>query len=277
MMDIVFRRGYRGNLKCAILDWAGTTMDYGVYAPAGVFLEVFRRQGVAISMEEARAPMGAHKKVHLQKITEIPAVARRWQETKGRPVGPADIEAMFADFVPLQLACLRDYSRLIPGTLQAMSDFKARRMVTGSTTGYTRAMVDITLLEAKKQGYVPDCTVAADEVPAGRPFPYACWKNAIELQVWPAEACVKIGDTVPDVGEGLNAGMWVIGLALTGNEVGLNEQELAALDPAERQQRLKRAEDKLAAAGAHYVAAGIWGVPPLIDDINRRLAAGERP
>jgi phosphonoacetaldehyde hydrolase len=268
---------YRGNLKCAILDWAGTTMDYGVYAPAVVFLEVFRRQGVAITMEEARAPMGAHKKVHLQKITESPEVVRRWQEIKGRPVGPADIEAMYADFVPLQLACLQEYSRLIPGTLEVISDFKARGMLTGTTTGYTRAMVDITLREAQKQDYVPDCTVAADEVPAGRPFPYACWKNAIELQVWPAEACVKIGDTVPDVGEGLNAGMWVIALALTGNEVGLNEQEVAALDSADRQRRLRRAQQKLAAAGAHYVAQGIWDVPPLIDDINRRLAAGERP
>jgi phosphonoacetaldehyde hydrolase len=276
-MDFAPHRGYRGNLKCAILDWAGTTMDYGVYAPAVVFLEVFQRQGVVISMEEARAPMGAHKKVHLQQITEMPAVARRWREVKGRPVGPADIEAMYADFVPLQLACLKDYSRLIPGTLRVMSDFKARRMVTGSTTGYTRAMVDITLREAEKQGYVPDCTVAADEVPAGRPFPYACWKNAIELQAWPAEACVKIGDTVPDVGEGLNAGMWVIGLALTGNEVGLNEQEVAALAPADRQRRLERAREKLTVAGAHYVAEGIWEVPALIDDINRRLAAGERP
>jgi phosphonoacetaldehyde hydrolase len=248
-----------------------------VYAPAVVFLEVFRRQGVAITMEEARAPMGAHKKVHLQKITESPEVVRRWQEIKGRPVGPADIEAMYADFVPLQLACLQEYSRLIPGTLEVISDFKARGMLTGTTTGYTRAMVDITLREARKQGYVPDCTVAADEVPAGRPFPYACWKNAIELQVWPAEACVKIGDTVPDVGEGLNAGMWVIALALTGNEVGLNEQEVAALDSADRQRRLRRAQQKLAAAGAHYVAQGIWDVPPLIDDINRRLAAGERP
>jgi phosphonoacetaldehyde hydrolase len=276
-VDFVIRRGYRGNLKCAILDWAGTTMDYGVFAPAVVFLEVFQRQGVAISMEEARAPMGAHKKVHLQQITELPAVARRWQEAKGRPVGPADIEAMYAQFVPLQLACLQEYSRLIPGTLETMSDFRARRMRIGTTTGYTRAMVDVTLREARRQGFVPDHTVAADEVPEGRPSPYACWKNAIALEVWPAEACVKIGDTVPDVGEGLNAGMWVIALALTGNEVGLNEEQVAALDPPERQRLVGRAQAKLAAAGAHYVVEGIWQVPPLIDRINRRLADGERP
>jgi phosphonoacetaldehyde hydrolase len=221
--------------------------------------------------------MGAHKKVHIRKITEMPAVAERWHRIKGREVRPADIDAMFAEFVPLQLACLGEYSRLIPGTLEVLADFKARKMVTGSTTGYTRAMVDVNLRDAKRQGYVPDCTVASDEVPAGRPFPYACWKNAIELEVWPAEACVKIGDTVPDVGEGLNAGMWVIGLTLTGNEVGLNEREVAALDDADRERRVRRAEERLAMAGAHYVVEGIWQVPPLIDDINRRLAAGEKP
>ena len=276
-MDFVFRRSYRGSLKCAILDWAGTTMDYGVYAPAVVFIEVFKREGVEITMEEARGPMGAHKKVHIRKITEMPAVARRWREIKGREVSSEDVDRMFEQFVPLQLQCLGQYSKLIPGTPEVLADFKKRGIATGSTTGYTRAMVDINLKEAEKQGYVPDCTVASDEVPAGRPFPFACWKNAIELQAWPVEACVKIGDTVPDVAEGLNAGMWVIGLALTGNEVGLNEQEVEALEPGDRQRRLDRAREKLAMAGAHYVVDGIWDVPPLVDEINRRLSAGEKP
>jgi phosphonoacetaldehyde hydrolase len=276
-MDFLFKRTYRGPVKCAILDWAGTTMDYGVYAPAVVFIEVYKRQGVEISMEEARAPMGAHKKVHIQKIAEMPSVARRWRELKGRPVTPQDVERMFEQFVPLQLACLGDYSKLIPGTLEALADFKRRGMLTGSTTGYTRAMVDINLREAHKQGYHPDATVASDEVPAARPYPFACWKNAIDLQVWPVEACVKIGDTLPDVAEGLNAGMWSVALALTGNEVGLNEEEVQGLSPDDRKGRLQRAYERLAAAGAHYVIDGIWDAPRIIDEINRRLAAGEKP
>jgi phosphonoacetaldehyde hydrolase len=276
-MEFLYRRSYRGPLKCAILDWAGTTMDYGVYAPAVVFIEVYRRQGIEITMEEARAPMGAHKKVHIRKIAEIPAVARRWREARGRQPTAADIDRMFEEFVPLQLAGLAQYSKLIPGTLEALDDMKKRGMVTGSTTGYTRAMVDINLREARAQGYVPDSTVASDEVPAGRPCPYACWKNAIDLQVWPAEACVKIGDTLPDIGEGLNAGMWTVAVALTGNEMGLNEEEVAALAPADRERRLLQARERLAMAGAHCVVDGIWNVPAALDEINRRLAAGERP
>jgi len=276
-MEFLFRRSYRGSLKGAILDWAGTTMDYGVYAPVVVFLEVFRRQGVEITMAEARAPMGMHKKEHLRRIAESPAVSARWRQVKGREVQAEDIETMFADFVPLQLACLARYAQLIPGSLEALADFRARRMLTGTTTGYTRVMVDVVLEEARRQGYAPDCTVAADEVPAGRPAPYACWKIAIQLRVWPAEACIKIGDTVPDIGEGLNAGMWTIALALTGNEVGLNEQEVRALAPEERQRKTRAAAERLAAAGAHYVVEGIWDLPPVIDEINRRLASGEKP
>jgi phosphonoacetaldehyde hydrolase len=138
-------------------------------------------------------------------------------------------------------------------------------------------MMEVLLPEAERQGYRPDCTVAADEVPAGRPRPYACWQNAILLQVWPAEACVKIGDTAPDVAEGLNAGMWTVALALTGNEVGLNEEELAALPPEQSRRLAGEAAEKLAAAGAHYVVDGIWELPPVLDDINRRLAGGEKP
>jgi phosphonoacetaldehyde hydrolase len=276
-MEILSRRSYRGSLKCAILDWAGTTVDYGVFAPAVVFLEVFRRRGVEISMAEARAPMGLHKKEHLRRIAESPSVAGRWRQVLGREVRAEDLEAMYADFVPLQLACLGRYARLIPGTLEAQADFRARRMLTGTTTGFTRAMVEVVLEEARRQGYTPDCTVAADEVPAGRPAPYACWKIAIELRVWPAEACVKIGDTVPDIEEGLNAGMWAVGLALTGNEVGLSQQEVGALSPEERQRRSGEAAEKLTRAGAHYVVEGIWDLPPLVDEINRRLAGGQKP
>jgi phosphonoacetaldehyde hydrolase len=276
-MEFFLRRGYRGSLKSAILDWAGTTVDYGVFAPAVVFLEVFRRQGVEITMAEARAPMGLHKKEHLRRIAEAPAVTARWRQAKGRDLRSEDIEAMYADFVPLQLACLGRYGQLIPGTLQALANFKARGMKTGTTTGYTRAMLDVVLQEARRQGYGPDCTVAADEVPEGRPSPYACWQNAIALQVWPAEACVKIGDTVPDVEEGLNAGMWTVGLSLTGNEVGLSEQEVTALAPEERRRRSRLAADRLTQAGAHFVVDGIWDLPPVIDQINQRLAGGEKP
>jgi phosphonoacetaldehyde hydrolase len=104
-----------------------------------------------------------------------------------------------------------------------------------------------------------------------------CLQNAMNLGVYPMETCVKIGDTLPDVAEGLNAGMWTIGVAKTGNEMGLNEQEIAALDADELDRRLSRAYQRMVQAGAHYVVDSIADVPPLLDAINARLARGERP
>jgi len=276
-MEFVFQRSYRGPLKAVLLDWAGTTMDYGCYAPAVVFVEVFKRQGVPITMDQAREPMGAHKRVHIQKITQIDAVRRLWEETHGRPPSEQDVDRMFAEFVPLQLQCLADYADLIPGTLEVVADFRKRGMKVGSTTGYTGEMMQLLCSEATKRGYTPDATVCATDVPAGRPEPWMCLENAQRLRIFPMEAVVKAGDTLPDIYEGLNAGMWSIGIAMTGNELGLNEAELAQLDPETRERKRRRAYERMAQAGAHYVVDSIADVPPLLDAINARLARGERP
>ena len=276
-MTFCYRRTYQGPVKLVILDWAGTTMDYGCYAPAVVFIEVYSRKGVDISIEEAREPMGAHKLVHIRKISQIPAVARRWQEVHGRPCTEEDVQAMFEEFVPLQLDCLAEYADLIPGTLDTVAELRARGIKIGSTTGYTREMMELLLREAADRGYEPDATVCASDVPAGRPEPWMCLANAQTLGIFPMEACVKIGDTLPDIDEGLNAGMWTIGLAKTGNEVGLNEQEIAELPAAELQRRLDRAYQRMAQSGAHYVVDTVAEVLPLIDQIQERLASGERP
>ncbi|MBI4638572.1 MAG: phosphonoacetaldehyde hydrolase [Candidatus Rokubacteria bacterium] len=276
-MTFVYRRVYRGKIQAALLDWAGTTMDFGCMAPAVVFVKVFERAGVPITMDEARAPMGAHKRVHIRKIIELDAVRARWQAAHGRPPGEQDVDRMFADFVPLQVECLSDYSDLIPGTLEVVKALRARAIKIGSTTGYLRDMMEINLRDAKRQGYEPDSTVCASEVPAGRPAPFMCLQNVINLQVSPVEACVKIDDTVPGIEEGLNAGMWTIGLAISGNEVGLPLEAWLALPDAEQEARRQRAHERMRRAGAHYVVDTIADVLPCFDDIEARLARGEKP
>ncbi len=98
----------------------------------------------------------------------------------------------------------------------------------------------------------------------------------MNLEIYPMEAFVKIGDTLPDIAEGLNAGMWTIGLAKTGNEMGLTEQEINALEPDVLNVKLERAYQRMHQAGAHYVLDSIAEVPPILDEINARLARGER-
>ncbi|MEK7837033.1 MAG: phosphonoacetaldehyde hydrolase [candidate division NC10 bacterium] len=276
-MTFTYERRYRGKIQAVLLDWAGTTMDYGCMAPAVVFVEVYKRQGVPITMDEARAPMGAHKRVHIQQISQLDSVRQRWEAAHTRPPTEADIDRMFAEFVPLQLACLSDYSTLIPGTLEVVAAMRQRGIKIGSTTGYLTEMMAINRKDGATQGYEPDSNVCASDVPAGRPYPYMCLQNVINLQVSPVEGCVKVDDTVPGVEEGLNAGMWSIGLAMSGNEVGLPLKDVQALPPADRERRRQRAYTRMSQCGAHYVVDSIADIMPCLDDIEQRLARGERP
>lgn len=276
-MTFRYHRTYRGKLQAVLLDWAGTTMDFGCIAPAVVFVEVFKRQGVPISMEEARAPMGAHKRVHIERITQLESVRRRWQEKHGRLPDDDDVEAMFKEFIPLQLQCLSDYSRMIPGALDTVNALRRRGYKIGSTTGYTTEMMKINLADARKQGYEPDSTVCASDVPQGRPYPFMCLQNVINLGVSPVEACVKIDDTRPGVEEGLNAGMWTIGLAISGNEIGLSLAEWEKLPKPEQERLRQGAYTRMYQSGAHYVVDSIADIMPCLDDIEARLARGERP
>lgn len=275
-MSFSYRRCYRGPIEAVLLDWAGTTMDFGCMAPAVVFIEVFKRKGVPIDIAEARAPMGAHKRTHIQRITELDSVRARWKKAHGRLPNDDDVSKMFKDFVPLQLKCLSDYSALIPGTLEIVAKLRKRGMKIGSTTGYLTEMMKINLRDAARQGYKPDSTVSASDVPAGRPYPHMCLQNVMNLGVSTVEACVKIDDTVPGVEEGLNAAMWTIGLAVSGNEVGLSLEDWQKLPKAAQAEKRARATRRMAQAGAHYVVDSIADIMPCIDDIQTRMARGER-
>lgn len=271
------RPAYTGPLRAVILDWAGTIVDYGSCAPAGVFVEVFRKHGVEITLVEARRPMGAEKRTHIATLFDEPDIALRWQHRYERPHTEADIDAIYADFIPMQLESLPNYANLIPGTIETVAACRARGLKVGTTTGYNREMLDLLLAEARDRGLEPDSAVAADEVPEGRPSPWMALTSAMQMNAYPVESCVKAGDTVPDILEGLNAGMWTVAVAKTGNELGLTEAGVSALHDTELEPLLNRAYDRLYTAGAHFVVDSIADIPPVLDEIEERLDLGERP
>jgi len=276
-MEFIFRRSYRGALKAVILDWAGTAVDFGSFAPTAVFLRLFESQGVHITAADARSGMDLMKKDHLRTILARPGVAEAWQKVHGAPTSEADIDSLFDNFAPMQLSVIKEYADPIPGLLEIVSNLRARGIKIGSTTGYIHSMMDVLGPEAAKRGYAPDAIVCPDDVPSGRPYPWMCYQNAIQLGVYPMEAMVKVGDTIPDIEEGLNAGMWTVGLSMTGNFVGLSEAEVQALASEQRKAVAERAAAQLYAAGAHYVIDGIWDFASVRNDIQSRLAQGERP
>ena len=280
MSDFVFTRSYRGKVKALILDWSGTTADAYVVAPAVVFVDVFKKQGVEISMAEARGPMGLRKDLHIKALTEVPEIRERWKGVKGKYPDQADVDAMFADFVPMQLDCLRQYTTLLPGVAEVTQRLQKQGIKIGSSTGFTRSMVDILEEEAAKQGYKPDASVAGDEVVHGaRPGPFMVYKNLDMLGVYPIQSVVKVDDTTSGVGEALEC-------RLLGRRRGalfqLHGHRHAAKSPTalsdeEIERRLAKTRDILRKAGAHYVIDSLADIEPVIDDINARLARGERP
>ncbi len=276
-MDFVFRRSYRGRIRAMILDWAGTTVDWGSMAPAEVFMRIFEEKGVPVTSEQVRRFMGKHKRDHIAALCSLDDVARRWQERYNRFPNERDIDDLYEAFIPAQKQALLDHADLIPGLLDAVRAFRSRRIKIGSTTGYTREVMDILVPRAAEQGYRPDAVVCSSDVPAGRPTPWMCFKNAIDLQVYPMEACVKVGDTPQDILEGLNAGMWTVGILMSGNEMGMSEEDIQMLEPSVLKAMRERARDRLYQAGAHFVVDTIADVPDVLDDISALLIAGDKP
>ncbi len=264
-------------IRAAILDWAGTTVDFGSRAPVEAFLSVFSGLDIHVSTADARGPMGRAKRDHLGAIFALPHIAAQWQHRFGHAPTEAEIDAVYRSFVPTQLAVLGQFAKPIPGVLDVVAQWRADGIRVGSTTGYTKSMLDIVAHAAVGQGYQPDAMVAGDQTPAGRPAPWMIWQNLQSLGVWPPAAVVKIGDTAADVDEGRNAGCWTVALTACGNEVGLSEAEFAKLDASERDSLVALAHDALGRAGAHYLADSWAEIPGIFADINGRLAAGERP
>jgi phosphonoacetaldehyde hydrolase len=270
-------RRYRGKLQAVILDWAGTTVDYGSFSPIRAMQQVFRNRGIAVSDDEVRRDMGLLKKDHIRSLLHLPRVAEAWRQQTGREAAESDVEELYAEFQPLQLARLGQDSDLIPGVAEAVARMRRRGLKIGSTTGYTRPMLEILLRQAAAQGYEPDCSLVPDDVGGGRPQPWMCYEIALRLKIFPLESFVKVGDTVADTEEGLNAGMWTVGVVRTGNMVGLTQAQFAALAPAEREARLEAGRQHLKEAGTHYVIDNVSDFDPVFDEIEARLERGERP
>jgi phosphonoacetaldehyde hydrolase len=239
--------------------------------------QVFRQRDIAVSDAEVRRDMGLLKKDHIRSLLRTPRVAEAWRQHSGRQATESDVEELYRDFQPIQLARLDQDSDLIPGVADAIERMRRRGLKIGSTTGYTRPMLEILLKKAATQGYEPDCSLVPDDVGGGRPLPWMCYEIAVRLKVFPLESFVKVGDTVADTEEGLNAGMWTVGVVRTGNMVGLTQAEFDALSPAEREMRLQTGRERLMDAGTHYVIDNVSDFDPVFDEIDARLQRGERP
>jgi phosphonoacetaldehyde hydrolase len=264
-------------IRLVILDWAGTAVDHGSRAPLSAFVRAFAARGVEVTPEEARGPMGLSKKDHIRALLRLPAVARRWRQRHGGDVTEDDVDDLYRRFVPLQLNVIDEFAAVVPELLDCVGVLRDRRVAVGATTGYFREAAERVYRGAAAQGYRPDHCVCAEEVSAGRPAPWMIFRIMEALGVFPPAAVVKVGDTVPDIGEGLAAGAWSVGVVRSSSEVGCTAEEWAALPPPEQQRRSANCRAKLLAAGAHAVVDTLAELPALLDELGARIARGEKP
>lgn len=259
------------NIKGVIFDWAGTTIDYGCFSPVGAFIEAFKSKGIEITIDEAREPMGMLKIDHTRAILNMPRVKKLFKEKYNREATEEDINQLYDKFEKVLFSSLSDYVKFNPYVLEVLDELRTREIKIGTTTGYTKEMMDIILPIANEQGYNPDFTIASDEVKKGRPYPYMINENAKVLGIDDMKVLVKVGDTVVDIKEGKNAGTFTVGVILGSSELGLTYDEVNNMNKHELKIKMNLVREKLLNAGADYVIDDMRGLIDVIEKINLSL------
>ena len=265
-------------IEGVIFDWAGTTVDFGCFAPVNVFLRLFHDAGVDVTMAEARAPMGMLKRDHIRTMLEMPRIKEIWQERNKRPVQEEDVEALYAGFEPMLLESLSQFTEPLPSVVETVGRLREKGLKIGSTTGYTDSMLRIVLAGAKKKGYEPDFWVTPDSTGSyGRPYPYMIFRNIEALRLPSPWTVVKVGDTAADIQEGCNAGVWSVGVIVGSSQMGLSQSEFDDLEQDEQLAVIKVAEHAFLDAGADFTVKTMADLPVMIEWINSMVKEGIKP
>ena len=237
-----------------IFDWAGTTVDFGSFAPVQAFVEVFKEYGIEPTMEEVREPMGMLKIDHIRTMLNMPRIKECWVEKYQKEPADEDAQKLFSIFEEKLLSILHLYAEPKKETVAAVKKLREHGIKIGSTTGYTDKMMDIVVPLAKEKGYAPDVWFSPDSTNnVGRPYPYMIFENMKALNLMDVSKIIKAGDTVSDIKEGKNAGVFSVGIIVGGSEMGLTEEEYQALSKEEQAKKCAETAEKFKRAGADEV------------------------
>ncbi|WP_418697326.1 phosphonoacetaldehyde hydrolase [Bacteroides sp.] len=256
-------------ITCVIMDWAGTAIDYGCFAPLNAFLQVFEEKGIEISYRQAREPMGLLKIDHIKAILNMPEVRQQFQTLYKRDWNSDDVTEMYQSFEKHLFSSLRDFTDPIPNVLEVMEALRSQGIKIGSTTGYTQKMMDVVRPEAMSKGYTVDNLVTPDNLPGGRPAPYMIYRNMIDLAIPSVDEVIKVGDTIADIREGVNAKVHTLGVIIGSNEMGLTESEFELLTAEQKESLMEEVRTRMMKAGANAVFDAISELPDYINQLNK--------
>ena len=254
-------------IEAVIFDWAGTTVDYGCFAPVQAFKDAFNAYGIDPTFDQIREPMGMLKIDHIKRMLEMPTINEVFKTKYNRNYDKKDIDKIYELFEASLMAGITKHTGIKPYVIEIVNKLKEMKIKIGSTTGYTDMMMEPVLKSAKEQGYCPDCWYSPDATNhLGRPYTYMIFKNIQTLNVTSVKNVIKVGDTVSDIEEGLNAGVITIGVIEGSSTLGLNEEEFNNLDKIKKTELVEKVKQIYLDAGADYV---INNLSELIDIINK--------
>lgn len=242
------------NIEAVIFDWAGTTVDYGCFAPVQAFVEIFRHYGIEPTMDEVREPMGMLKRDHIKTMLAMSRLHALWVEKYGKDPEETDIDSLYALFEEKLMSILDQFVDVKPGVLETVATLREKGIKIGSTTGYTDDMMAVVVPKAAENGYAPDVWFSPNAVGnAGRPYPYMIYKNMEALGVHSVENVLKVGDTISDIKEGKNAGIFTIGVVEGSSELGLTQEEYEVMGEQEKAEKIKKVKQNFLDVGADAV------------------------
>lgn len=264
-------------LKAIIFDWAGTVVDFGSLCPASAFQAAFSAKAVPVAIDDIHRFMGIGKREHIQAVLRLPEVTSKWRSAYGRVPSEQDVDAVYELAERLMFETVASFAIPTPYLQAALNAVQRRGLKIGSTTGYTSGLMDRLAPVAKRKGFKPDFCVASDQVPRGRPWPWMIFKNMERLETCPPASVVKVGDTVADIEEGVNAGVWSVAVIESSSLVGRSRSQLESLSNRERNSLLQRASAQLGKAGAHFLIKNLSELENVLDQISNRLENGQCP
>jgi phosphonoacetaldehyde hydrolase len=139
-------------------------------------------------------------------------------------------------------------------------------------------MMDVVIPNAARKGYQPDYVITPDGTHSlGRPYPYMIYHNMEALKLSASWKVVKVGDTISDIQEGVNAGVWSVGVIIGSSEMGLSQEEFNALSDVEKETVISATQTSFIQNGADFTIRSMGELPQLIGRINVLISQGIRP
>lgn len=256
-------------IEAVIFDWAGTMVDYGCMAAIETYREIFAEYGITLTTEEIRKGMGQDKVDHIRQIIETDRIAKLWFEKTGMEPNEGDVSELNRQFQKVIIKKFEFHSEPKEHVRHTISILRDMGIKIGSTTSYTKDMMDVLIPLAASKKLEVDLVINSEDIRgAGRPNPFMIFKNMEKLGVNSVKSIVKVGDTVNDIREGVNAGVYSIGVIDGSSEMGLSYDEFMALSEQEQEARRSVIRKRYMDAGAFYAINNIKSLPYVINAIQ---------